>query len=115
MSGFVVVPPRDYAAELLVVAQRFAASEEYQSLDAEERTCTGLVFAAFTRFFESSFRDPQVVDECISAIEHFASMNDPEAHNLIVTEVFEGFRQPQLSARLLGPVSRALYNRWIVT
>jgi len=113
MSGFVVVPPRDYVTELLRVAGRFAASEQYQSLDVEERACAGLVFAAFARFFEASFADPQAVEECSSAIEHFVSVNDPEAHNLIVTEVFEGFRQPELSVGVLQPLSRALYHRWI--
>jgi hypothetical protein len=113
MSGFVVVPPHDYAAELLRVATRFGASTEYQSLHAQERACAGLVFAAFARFFEASFADRQAIEECSSVIEHFASMNDAEAHNLIVTEVFEGFRHPKQSVRLLLPLSRALYERWI--
>jgi hypothetical protein len=113
MSGFVIVPSRDYAAELLRVAESFSASNEYQSLNAEERTCTGLVFSAFSQFFEASIGDQRVIDECTSAIEHFASMHDLEAHNLIVTEVFEGFRRPHISARVLRPLSQALYERWI--
>lgn len=114
MSGFLVVPPRDYAAELLRIASRFAASKEYESLDAEERARAGLVFAAFARFLEASFSDSQAVEECSSAIEHFASMNDPDAHNLVVTEVFEGFRQPELSVGALQPLSRTLYDYWIL-
>jgi hypothetical protein len=113
MSGFIVVPPRDYVAELLRVAGRFSASVEYQSLDAQERRCAGLVFAAFSRFCEASLADRQAADECSTAIEHFASMSDVQAQNIIVTEVFEGFRHPERSVGLLLPLSRALYERWI--
>ena len=113
MSDFVLVPQRDYAAELLRVAPRFAVSREYHSLDAEDRAIAGLVFAAFSRFCEASLTERQASEECSNAIEHFASMNDAEAHNLIVTEVYEGFRHPELSVRLLLPLSRALYERWI--
>lgn len=112
MNGFLLVPPRDYVAELLRVAPRFATSREYQSLDQQDRGCAGLVFAAFARFCEASFRERQAIDECRSAIEHFASLDDCEAHNLLVTEVFEGFRQPEMSAGYLLPSSRALYDRW---
>jgi hypothetical protein len=113
MSDFFVVPPRDYVAELLQVAPRFAASAEYHSLDRQERTCAGLVFAAFARFFEASFADRLAIEECSNAIEHFASMNDAESHNLLVTEVFEGFRHTEISVRLLLPLSRSLYKRWV--
>jgi len=112
-EGFIIVPPRDYVRELLRLAPRFAASEEFQSLDEEDRRCAGLVFAAFAKFFEACFADKDTVEECREAIEHFARSDDPEAHDLLITGVFEAFRFPRRSASLLLPVSRALYRRWI--
>jgi len=113
MSNFVLLPPRDYVAELLRVAPHFAASAEYQSLECQDRACAGLVFAALARFFEASFAGRLAVEECSNAIEHFASMNDAEAHNLLVTEVFDGFQNAEISVGLLLPFSRALYDCWI--
>jgi hypothetical protein len=114
MINYVIVPQPDYIGELLRAAPRFAASHEFHSLSAEDRACTGLVFAAFSRFCEASIADRQAADECSNALEHFASMNDSEAHNYIITEVYEGFHHPELSVCLLLPLSRALYDRWII-
>lgn len=113
-SDFVLVPPFDYVAELLRLVPDFESSREYRSLDTEDRTVAGLAFSAFAKFMESS-SDQSIIDECRNAIECFASMNDPEAENLLITEVFEAFRHPENSFNLLLPVSRALYNRWIVS
>jgi hypothetical protein len=91
----------------------FAESREYQILDDTERPITGVVFSTFAKFMEASYANRAVIEECVRAIEHFASMNDPEAENYLVTEVFEAFRQPEVSKNLLLPMSKALYQRWI--
>src|SRR6266446_2085087 len=113
MSNFILLPSRDYAADLLRLAPHFSTSNEYRSLGDKERALAGVVFAAFTRFMEDSLGNQAILDEWANAIEHFASSNDPEAHNLLVTEVFENFQRPDISVNLL-PTSRALYDRWIM-
>jgi hypothetical protein len=113
MVDFQLVHPRDYVAELLRMAPRFAASEHYQSLDHGDRLVAGLVFARFARFFEDSFEDRDAVNESLKAIEHFASETDPEAHNLLVTEVYETFRKPAESSARLLQRARELYRCWI--
>ena len=113
MNGFLLIPPRDYVGELLAMVPRFAESEEYKSLDGTDRTLAGLVFSAFARFLERSFANQVIINECRKASEHFAEANDSNAHNLLVTEVFEGFRNPDVARKLLLPASRALYDRWI--
>jgi hypothetical protein len=113
MSNFTLVPPADYVAELLKLAPSFAASTEFASLHAQDRTCAGLVFSAFSRFMEGSYGSQVAMQECSNAIEHFACTNDAEVLNLLVTEVFEGFRQPQTTKNQLLPTSRQLYERWI--
>ena len=114
MSNFVVVPPYDYIAELLRLAPAFEVSPEFRSLASDERASASLVFSAFAKFFESSFADESAINQCKNTMESFAARNDLQGHNLLVTEVFEGFRYPDLSANLLLPISRALYDRWIV-
>jgi hypothetical protein len=113
MTNFTLVPPANYVAELLRLAPTFAASTEFVSLDAHDRTCAGLVFSAFARFMEGSGGNQRAMQECRKAIEHFASSNDSEVHNLLATEVFEGFRKPQTTKTQLLPKSRELYDRWI--
>jgi hypothetical protein len=113
MNNFTLVPTPNYVGELLRLAPGFAASREYQSLDEVDRTITGLVFSTFAKFMEASFGNQQVIAECVGAIEHFAAINDHEAQNYIITEVFEAFRKPELSKNLLLPKSRRLYDRWI--
>jgi hypothetical protein len=113
MGNFVRLPPRDYISELLQRAPRFAASAQYRSLSSDDRAVAGLVFSAFARFVEASLTDETVRDECARAIEEFAASDDHEAHNLLVVEVFEAFRTPEVSTRRLLPASRALYERWL--
>jgi hypothetical protein len=113
MTNFTIIPPMDYEGELLRRVPRFALSAQYRALRDEDRKYPGLVFAAFARFMETSIADNAAVEECRQAIEWFASKDDPEAHNYIITEVFETFRQPEISRELLLPQSRALYDRWI--
>src|SRR5438132_12928620 len=113
MTDFVLVPSPDYAAELLRLVPSFAASREFEILDDTERAITGVVFSTFAKFMEASYGRQSFIEECASAIEHFASINDPEAENYIVTEVFEVFRRPDVSKNLLLPMSKALYARWI--
>src|SRR5258708_4915913 len=113
MTNFILMPPRDYAADLLRAAPQFSTSTEYRSLDDKSRNMAGLVFAAFTRFMEGWVGNQAITDECTHAIEHFASSNDPEAHNLLITEVFENFRCPDISRNLLLPMSRALHDQWL--
>jgi hypothetical protein len=113
MTNFILIPPPDYASDLLRGAPQFATSIVYRSLEDRARNMAGLVFAAFTRFMEGWVGNQSITDECAHAIEHFASSNDPEAHNLIITEVFENFQCPDISRKLLRPMSRALYDQWI--
>jgi len=113
MSDFVLLPSKDYVAELLWLVPSFAASSKYRSLDQEDRLIAGLVFSAFSRFFEASYSNRVVADECIHAIEEFATNDDVDAHNLLITEVFEGLRHPEIAIDLLLPNSRALYDKWI--
>jgi hypothetical protein len=113
MSDFILARTPNYVAELLHAAPTFARSSEYESLDQQDRVTPGLVFSAFAKFMEASLGNQPVLQECRNAIECFASMNDAEAHNLLVTEVFETFRRPQVTKNLLLPVSKALYDRWI--
>jgi hypothetical protein len=113
MSGFTLIPPPNYVAELLSLAPSFGASEEYQSLDPEDRINPSTAFSAFAKFMESSFGNQSIIEECRIAIEHFAAATDAEAHNLLVTEIFEAFRLPDLSRNALLPLSRALYDGWM--
>jgi hypothetical protein len=113
MTNFILVPPTNYVAELLRLAPTFAASTEFVSLDAHEGTYAGLVFSAFARFMEGCGGNQPAMQECRNAIEHFASSNDSEAHNLLITEVFEAFDEPETTKTQLLPKSRELYDRWI--
>src|SRR5207247_3671433 len=83
MTNFVLVPFPNYIRELLRLVPSFAASLEYKNLDQTDRTITGVVFSTFARFMEASYGDRQVIDECVSAIEHFVTMNDPEAEHYL--------------------------------
>jgi hypothetical protein len=113
MVNFIIVPPRDYVAELLRMAPRFEASEHYQSLSHDDRSVAGLVFSCFARFFEDSSGDRDALNEALNAIEQFASGSDSHAHNLLITEIYESFRTPTASSALLLPRARELYRRWI--
>jgi hypothetical protein len=113
MSNFILIPPPDYVGNLLSLVPDFGESAEFQSLDDQERLSPSLVFSAFAKFMEVSFSNPIIIEKCANAIEHFATTNDSEAHNLLVTEVFEAFRQPLISKPLLQSKSRELYDKWI--
>lgn len=113
MVDFILIPPADHIGELLRRAPSFAASPEYEKLDDEDRVSANLVFAAFAKFMEASFGKQAVVDECAKAIESLASGSDRDAHDLLVSDVFESFWHPEISKKLLLPKSRALYDRWI--
>jgi len=114
MVNFVRIPPADHIGELLRLAPRFAASQRFASLDAEDRRSPYIVFGAFCHFMEESLEEPLVLDECRQAIEWFASRDDDaEGQNLVVTEVFETFDPPETLTKLLLPKSRALYYRWL--
>lgn len=114
MSNFILIPPPNYVTQLLSLAPSFGTSRDYQSLDVKDRVCPGLVFSAFASFMEASLDNPPVLAECCNAIEQFSSSNDSELHNLLVTEVFEAFRQPEISKNVLLPKSRGLYDLWIL-
>jgi hypothetical protein len=113
MINFTLVPPTNYVAELLNLVPAFRSSVEFGSLDEHERANAGLVFSAFAKFMEASVGNELAMQESRNAIEHFASRNDPEVHNLLVTEVFESFREPQTTKNLLLAKSRQLYDQWI--
>src|SRR5262245_2591955 len=113
MVNFVRIPPADHIGELLRLAPRFAASQRFTSLDAEDRRSPYIVFSAFCHFMEETLEEPLVLDECRQAIEWFASGTDPDAHDLVTTEVFETFDPPETLTKLLLPKSRALYYRWL--
>src|SRR4051812_26880942 len=91
----------------------FRDSTEYRSLDDKQQSSPGLVFAAFARFFESLKFESEEWACCRVAIEHFACSADPEAQNLIVTEVLENLHRPLETVPLLAHCSRSLYNRWL--
>lgn len=113
MTNFILVEPVDHVAELLRLVPSFALSREHRSLDDEDRRSAGLVFAAFAKFMEESLGNKSVLEECIRAIEVFATGSDRDAHNLLVTEVFGSFCAPKVSREVLLADSRALYDQWI--
>lgn len=47
-------------------------------------------------------------------IEAMASSGDPEVQNAVVVEIFEHLQEDQSIRENLHPLSRALYERWIV-
>ena len=108
-----MVPPPDYITELLRLIPSFGKSSQFLSLDVEDAGNPNLVFSAFAKFMETSLTDRRATNECVLAIEHCMSTNDQRLHNLIVTEVFEGFRRPGVSSNLLLPKARALYDQWM--
>ena len=112
MTDFILPPQPDYASILLGAAPTFMQSEEYASLEPSDMESTGLIFAAFARFFEKAMSEDGLRQECIDAVERLASLSDVRADNLIVTEVFENLEQQELIACVLGPIARALFDQW---
>jgi len=104
----------------------FAVSDQYRLLDSEDRKVPGLVFAALAAYVltlqehilkggEAASFSP-AIDRTLDVIEAMASSGDDVLTNLVVTEIFENWNQPEASEVLrhrLGPKADALFRRWL--
>lgn len=114
---------------LIEYAPLFRQSDEFKNLDAEDRLVSGLVCAAFTKYFvhiqqqvilQTDVNESKraELENCYVAIERLASSNDPTVNNLVVVEIFENICEPDTMLiemkKRLKPKSLDLYKRWII-
>jgi hypothetical protein len=100
---------------------------EYELLNEVERHLSGVVAAAFTKFWMRfqiaeknglGGRDRRTLDSCYCAVEYLAVSDDPEAKVLIRDEIFDNIdadAEDEIWRTIegrLGPCSRACFSEW---
>jgi len=105
---------------LLAEVEGFSVSEEYARLDDEDRQSPGIVCGALANYVSRVWADSgsePVLSSAFRIVESLSAVEDVEIQNLVVTELLENINftdYPDL-IQLMGPKSRALYDRWLAT
>lgn len=122
MTGFELTPREYPHLPEIIVSELpdFANSPEYGRLSEADRTLPTVVCGAFGRYLNRLLSEDegkeQQLQGCRQLMEKLAASPDLEVQNTLIVEVFEHLDLPvgrrEHFRRELGPIARALYDRF---
>lgn len=114
--------PDEIVSAIKKFVPSFIQSDEYRKLDVQEQHVTGLVCAAFAKFWSELARledrnESQILNACSEIVELLSLSNNAEVQNYVVTEILENLSENEcVMARLramMGESTTRLFSRWL--
>jgi len=103
-------------------APAFFASQEYKQLDQDDASVTGLVCAAFARYWSRLAQAGNLMaceefKQCVQAAEILSSSKNAETLNYVVTEIFENLGPEEVVVKSIREhmekKTRQLWHQWL--